>query len=71
MGKTTVVIDDKLINTALQVTQLKTKKAVIEEGLREIIRKKNREILCKELGTFDLDITLESLNKDREDEGNS
>lgn len=71
MGKTTVVIDDNLINTALQVTQLKTKKAVIEEGLREIIRKKNREILRKELGTFDLDITLESLYKDREDEGNS
>lgn len=67
MGKTTVVIDDNLINTALQVTQLKTKKAVIEKGLREIIRKKNREILCKELGTFDLDITLESLHKDRED----
>ncbi len=71
MSKTTVVIDDNLINTALQVTQLKTKKAVIEEGLREIIRKKNREILRKELGTFDLDITLESLNKDREDTGNS
>ena len=71
MGKTTVVINDNLINTALKVTKLKTKKAVIEEGLREIIRKKNREILREELGTFDLDITLESLHKDRADEGNS
>ena len=53
------------------MSKLKTKKEVIEQGLREIIRKKNLEILREELGTFDLDITLESLNKDRESAGNS
>lgn len=57
MGKTTVVLDDKLIEKALRTTNLKTKKEVIEEGLKELIRKKNREQLRKELGTYDIELT--------------
>lgn len=40
MGKTTVVLDDELIEKSLRTTNLKTKKEVIEEGLKELIRKK-------------------------------
>ena len=68
MGRTTVIIDDELISEALKVTKLKTKKKVIEEGLKELIRKKNRERLAKELGTFDIDLTYEELMKQREAE---
>ena len=68
MGRTTVIIDDELISEALKVTKLKTKKKVIEEGLKELIRKKNREMLAKELGTFDIDLTYEELMKQREAE---
>ncbi len=68
MGRTTVIIDDELINQALKVTKLKTKKKVIEEGLKELIRKKNKEMLVKELGTFDIDLTYEDLMKQREAE---
>lgn len=57
MGKTTVVLDDKLIEKALRTTNLKTKKEVVEEGLKELIRKKNREQLRKELGTYDIELT--------------
>ncbi len=64
MGKTTVFVDDALINQALRVTNLKTKKEVIEAGLRELLRKKNQELLGQELGSFDLDLTLGEL-KDR------
>jgi Arc/MetJ family transcription regulator len=67
MGKTTVVIDDRLMQRALQVTNLKTKKEVIEKGLRELLRRKNREVLRQELGTFDLDLTREELKKRRAD----
>jgi Arc/MetJ family transcription regulator len=65
MGKTTVVIDETLITEALRVTNLKTKKEVIEKGLRELLRKKNREMLRQELGTFDIDLSLEELKKKR------
>lgn len=65
MGKTTVVIDEELINAALKATHLKTKREVIERGLQELLRKKNRELLRKELGTFDLDLSIEELNKRR------
>ncbi|KKL69889.1 hypothetical protein LCGC14_2110400 [marine sediment metagenome] len=67
MGRTTVIIDDKLLENALKVTKLRTKRAVIEEGLRELVRKKNRELLRKELGTFDISLSLQELNKMREE----
>jgi Arc/MetJ family transcription regulator len=65
MGKTTVVIDDALINEALKVTNLKTKKDVIEKGLRELLRTRKRELLRRELGTFDIDLSLEELKEKR------
>ncbi len=65
MGKTTVVIDEKLMQEALKATNLKTKKEVIEKGLRELLRRRNREILRQELGTFDIDLSLEELKKRR------
>ncbi len=65
MAKTTVFIDDILIKDALKVTNLKTKKEVIEAGLRELVRKRNRELLRKELGSFDIDLSLEELKKRR------
>jgi len=68
MGKTTVVIDDKLIEEALKVTGAKTKKEVIEKGLRELIRTKNREALRKELGTYELELSLEELKRLRNEQ---
>lgn len=37
--RTNIEIDDKLMAEAMKATGLKTKKAVVEEGLRHIIRK--------------------------------
>ena len=65
MGKTTVVIDETLINEVIRVTNLKTKKEVIEKGLKELLRTRNRELLRQELGTFDIDLSLEKLKKRR------
>ena len=65
MGKTTVVIDETLINEVIRITNLKTKKEVIEKGLKELLRTRNRELLRQELGTFDIDLSLEELKKRR------
>jgi Arc/MetJ family transcription regulator len=61
--KTTVVIEDKLLRAAMKATGAKTKKEVIEMGLREVIKKKNIENLRKELGTYDLTIDLKELRR--------
>lgn len=67
MGRTTIFIDDKLIDEARKLTKLRTKREVIEEGLRELIRKKNRETLRNELGTYDIDLSLEELEQMRQE----
>lgn len=36
--RTNIVIDDKLMRDALQATGLKTKREVVEEGLRTLLR---------------------------------
>ena len=66
--KTTVVLDDELVKDAMEAIHARTKKEAIEAGLRELVRKKNREALIDELGTYDLDLTLEELEKLRSGE---
>ncbi len=63
MGKTTVVINDKLLNAAIEATKAKSKREAIEMGLKELVHKKNIEALRKELGSFDLELTLEKLDE--------
>ena len=41
--RTNVVIDDELMAQAMEFTGLKTKKAVIEEALRTLVRLKAQE----------------------------
>jgi len=41
--RTNVVIDDELMAKAMESTGLKTKRAVIEEALRTLIRLKSQE----------------------------
>ncbi len=67
MRKTTVMIDEELIERAMNATHLHTKREVIEEGLRELVRRHERELLRADLGTFNLDLTLQKLERDRQD----
>lgn len=57
MSKMTVCLDETLIDLALKVSNLRTKREVIEAGLKELVRKRNRELLRQELGTFDMDLS--------------
>lgn len=67
MHKTTVVIDEKLLKQAMDAVGAKTKKQAIEAGLKQLVRTRNIDKLRQELGTFDLDLTLEELERLRSD----
>jgi Arc/MetJ family transcription regulator len=63
MSKTTVVIDDELMEKALKATGAKTKRQAIEEGLRELVRKKQIDSFRKDLGTFEISLSLKELKR--------
>jgi len=63
MKKTTLLIDEKLLREAMETIGARTKKEVVEAGLRSLVRHYNREALRKELGTFEIDLTLEELER--------
>ena len=63
MKKTTVVIDEELLREAIEAIGARSKKEAIEKGLRSLVRQHNREALRKELGTFDIELTLDELEK--------
>lgn len=61
--KTTVIIDEDLLSQAMKATGVKTKRETIEIGLRELVRKSNMAALRQELGTFDLELSPEELER--------
>ena len=61
MARTTVDLDDKLMEDAMRVTELPTKKAVIEEALRELVNARRRESLIARLGSGDYSLTFEEV----------
>jgi Arc/MetJ family transcription regulator len=63
MNETTVQIDESLLAEAIKATGAKAKKEAIEAGLKYLVQRKNREALRQELGTFDIDLTLEELER--------
>ena len=63
MRKTTVLIDENLLAEAIETIGARTKKEAIEAGLRSLIQQHNREALRKELGTFDIDLTIDELER--------
>lgn len=68
MMRTTIDIDKNLIEEALKLSKISTKKELINLSLKEFIRKKHLEKLKKRLGNCDLNIDLSSLKEMRKDE---
>ena len=66
--RTSIHIDDKLIQEAQKVTSVKTKKALIDLSLKELVRRKRLEHLISLYGTNPIDLTLKELEESREDE---
>lgn len=68
VARTTVDIDEELLEKALAISAERTKKGVIEESLREYIRRRAIEELRSMIGNFELGLTHEELSRMREDE---
>lgn len=59
--RTNIVIDDKLMRETLKVTGLRTKRAVVELGLRTLLRLTKQEEIRKFRGKLVWDGDLEAM----------
>lgn len=65
--RTNIMIDDELMKAAQEATGLKTKRAVVEEGLRRLVRSKRPLDAIRALkGAADWHGDLKSLRKNRD-----
>ena len=65
--RTTMEIDDKLLNQALALTKAKTKRELIHRSLKALIRQQRIERLLGKLGRFPLELTSKRLTRLRAD----
>lgn len=63
--RTNIVIDDKLMAIALKTSGLKTKKEVVEEGLKLLVKVKNQSKLKKLRGKLKWEGDLEEMRTDK------
>ena len=62
--RTNIVIDDDLMEEALKVSRLKTKKAAVEEGLRLLVQRKKHENVSNLKGKLHWSGDLEQMRTD-------
>lgn len=63
--RTNIVIDDDLMRLALKTTGLKTKKEVVEEGLKALIKIRNQAALKSLRGKLEWKGDLGKMRKDK------
>lgn len=63
--RTNIVIDDKLMKAALKATGLKTKREVVERGLRLLVKLEGQKEARKFRGTLTWEGDLEAMRTDR------
>jgi Arc/MetJ family transcription regulator len=61
MARTTVDLDEKLMKDLMKATDAPTKKAAIEDAMRDKLNAIRRERLIARIGSGDMDMTLEEL----------
>ncbi|MFN2109664.1 MAG: type II toxin-antitoxin system VapB family antitoxin [Anaerolineae bacterium] len=66
--RTNVVLDQELVDEALALTGLKTKRAVIEEALRTLTRLKRQENIRALRGQLHWEGDLDKLRTDKTDD---
>ena len=62
--RTNVVIDDDLMDVALKVSRLKTKKDAVEEGLKLLVQRKKQENIKDLRGKLHWKGNLEDMRSD-------
>jgi Arc/MetJ family transcription regulator len=63
VARTTLDLDPELLSKTQKATGAKTKKAAIEEAMREFLNMRRREALIAMLGNTDIDLTPEQLKE--------
>ncbi len=61
---TSIVIDDGLIRSAMRATGLKTKRAVVEEGLKLLVRLKQQQAIRRWRGKLRWEGDLDAMQAD-------
>ena len=62
--RTNIVIDDDLMNEAMALSQLRTKKAVVESGLKLLVQIKKQEQIKSLRGKLKWDSDLDEMRLD-------
>ncbi len=62
--RTNIIIDDDLMNQAMALSQLKTKKAVVESGLKLLVQIKKQEQIKSLRGKLKWDSDLDEMRLD-------
>ena len=65
MKRTNIVIDEKLINAGLRVTGLKTRKALVDYALRDLLRRESQREILELKGKIHWEGNLSSMRKGR------
>jgi Arc/MetJ family transcription regulator len=63
--RTNIIIDDDLMNQAMALSQLKTKKAVVEFGLKLLVQIKKQEQIKSLRGKLKWDSDLDEMRLDQ------
>ena len=63
--RTNIVIDDQLMKETLRVTGLKTKREVVELGLRTLLQLRQQEEIRRFRGKLDWQGDLDTMRTDR------
>ena len=63
--RTNIVIDDTLMNLALKTTGLKTKKEVVEEALKILLKVKNQSQLKTLRGKLNWEGDIDNMRTDK------
>ena len=63
--RTNIVIDDDLMNEAMTLSKLKTKKAAVETGLKLLVQIKKQERLKSLRGKLEWDGDLDAMRLDQ------
>lgn len=67
--RTNIVLDDNLVKEGLKLTKLKTKKALVNYALKELVERHKRKRILKLEGKVEWIGSLEDLRKNRFDIG--
>ncbi|MBI3659836.1 type II toxin-antitoxin system VapB family antitoxin [Candidatus Acetothermia bacterium] len=66
--RTTIDLEEKLIQKVMKLLGVKTKREAVQRALESVIAQKRRESLQAKLGRLDLKLTLKDLEQMRRDD---